>query len=157
MADARHLDIPDARPYTGPVTGKWPLHLAFYLVALVLAPPASGEHETVYRYVVLGYVKDAKGAPLSGISVELIREKTGFSYLAETDSQGFYVIVARLGDESVGERLSVKAGSLTATITARFDPANRTDERGTRLDFLGNKPVERQGWFAATLKRFLAQ
>ena len=139
------------------MTGKWALHLAFYLFALVLAPHVSGEHEAAYRYVVLGYVKDAKGAPLSGTSVQLIREKTGFSYQAETDGQGLYVIVARLGDESVGERLTVKAGSLTATITARFDPANRTDERGTRLDFLGRKPVERQGWFAATLKRFLVQ
>ncbi|MBI4610056.1 MAG: carboxypeptidase regulatory-like domain-containing protein [Candidatus Rokubacteria bacterium] len=131
--------------------------MGFYLVALVLASPAAGEHEAFYRYVVLGYVKDAKGAPLQGVSVELTRDKTGFSYLAETDSQGFYIIVARLGDESVGERLTVKAGSLTETIIARFDPANHTAERGTRLDFLGRKPVERRGWFAATLKRFLAQ
>jgi len=72
-------------------------------------------------------------------------------------TSGFYIIVARLGDESVGERLRVKAGSLAASITARFDPKNHMDDRGTRLDFLGTRPVERLGLVAATLKRFLAQ
>ncbi|MBI2543734.1 MAG: hypothetical protein HYW16_00650 [Candidatus Rokubacteria bacterium] len=101
--------------------------------------------------------KDVKGAPLRGVTVELIREKTGFSYLGETDAEGFYVIVSRLGDESVGERLRVKAGSLTTTIVARFDPDNHTADRGTRLDFLGKNAVERPTWFASTLKRFLAR
>ncbi|MBI4590821.1 MAG: carboxypeptidase regulatory-like domain-containing protein [Candidatus Rokubacteria bacterium] len=126
-------------------------------MSTLLPAPASAEHEVFYRYVVLGYVKDARGAPLRGVSIKVIREKTGFSYLAETDAQGFYMIVARLGDESLGERLLVKAGSLTATVIARFDRANHTDERGTRLDFLGKKPLERPTWFASTLKRFLAQ
>jgi len=87
----------------------------------------------------------------------LIREKTGFSYPAQTDAQGFYIVVARLGDESVGEHLTVKAGSLATIITARFDPTNHTVDRGTRLDFFGRKSVERPDWFTATLKRFLAQ
>lgn len=139
------------------MAGKWAQFLAFCAFGLLFSPPASAEHEVSYRYVVLGYVKDAKGAPLQGTPVEVIREKTGFSYLAETDAQGFYIIVARVGDESVGERFTVKAGPLTATITARFDPRNHTAERGTRLDFLGKKPLERPGWFTATLKRFLAQ
>ncbi|MBI2152909.1 MAG: carboxypeptidase regulatory-like domain-containing protein [Candidatus Rokubacteria bacterium] len=134
----------------------WPwIGLAFSLVALPSL--ATAEHEVFYRYVVLGYVKDVKGAPLRGVTVELIREKTGFSYLGETDAEGFYVIVSRLGDESVGERLRVKAGSLTTTIVARFDPDNHTADRGTRLDFLGKNAVERPTWFASTLKRFLAR
>lgn len=153
----RCLDIPPADSYTGPVAGKWARTLTFCFVALLTARPASTEHQVFYRYVVLGYVKDAKGAPLQRVAVELIREKTGFSYLTETDPQGFYIIVARLGDESVGERLTVKAGPFTVTLVARFDPKNHTNDRGTRLDFLGTKPVERPGWFAATLKRFMAQ
>ncbi len=139
------------------MAGKWPRVLAFCLVGVALASSAAGEHEVFYRYVVLGYVKDVKGVSLRGVPVKLIREKTGFSYLAETDAQGFYIVVARLGDESVGERIRVKAGSLTATIVARFDPTNHTADRGTRLDFLGKKAVEQLPLFASTLKRFLAQ
>jgi len=139
------------------VAGKWALALAFCFAGLLLFRPGAAEHEVFYRYVVLGYVKDAKGVPLQGVTVKLIREKTGFSYLAETDAQGFYVLVARLGDESEGEQLTVKAGPLTATMVARFDPTNHTADRGTRLDFLGTRPVERRNWFAATLKRFVDQ
>ena len=139
------------------MAGKWARALAFCFVSLALVSSASAEHEVFYRYVVLGYVKDVKGVPLRGVSVKLIREKTGFSYLAETDAQGFYAIIARLGDESLGERLLVKAGSLTATVVARFDPKNHTTDRGTRLDFLGKRAMEHPIAFVSTLKRFLAQ
>jgi hypothetical protein len=139
------------------VAGKWARVLSFSLVGLALASSAGAEHEVFYRYVVLGYVKDVKGVPLRRVSIKLIREKTGFSFLADTNTQGFYVIIARLGDESVGERLQVKADSLIATLVARFDPKNRTADRGTRLDFLGKKVVEQPTLFASTLKRFLTQ
>lgn len=143
--------------YTGAVALRVVRTLACCALALLLSRPAGAEHEVQARYVVLGYVKDAKQAPLQGITVKLIREKTGFSYLAETNERGFYIIVTRLGDESMGERLTVKVGRLTATVIARFDAKNHTADRGTRLDFLGTRPVERSTWFAATLKRFLAQ
>ena len=139
------------------MAGKWARVLAFCAAGLTLASTATAEHEVYYRYVVLGYVKDVTGVPLRGVTVEVIREKTGFSYLAETDAEGLYVIVSRLGDESMGERLRVKAGPQSTTISARFDPQNHAVERGTRLDFLGKKAVERPTWFASTLKRFLAR
>jgi len=148
------LTPPRARPYTRRVAGNYAAAYAFLLV-LLAAGPVPGEHETYYRYTVLGYVKDASGKHGAGISVELVREKTGFSYLAETDRSGLYVIVARLGDESVGERLRLRAGSQTVTVLAQFDPKDHTRERGTRVDFDGRKPVETPSAFAATLKRFL--
>ena len=151
------MTLPATGPYTGAVAGKWARVLAFSFVGLVLPSGAPAEHEVYYRYVVLGYVKDASSVPLQGTRVSVIREKTGFSYMAETDARGFYVIVARLGDESVGERLQVKAKSSSATLVARFDPGNHTADRGTRLDFLGKKPVERPGTFATTLKQFLTR
>ena len=67
---------------------------------------ARAEHQVSYRYVVLGYVTDAAEPGPSGVRVELRREKTGFSYLGETDADGFYLIVARLGDESAGRPCS---------------------------------------------------
>jgi len=118
---------------------------------------ARAEHQVSYRYIVLGYVIDAENRGRPGVRVELRREKTGFSYLGETDTDGFYVIVARLGDESAGESLHLRAEGQATTLTARFDPADHATERGTRVDFTARKPVESPTAFAVTLKRYLSQ
>jgi hypothetical protein len=131
---------------------------ALALVSVVLVPTASpvrAEHEVYYRYIVLGYAKDAQGKPAISVSVELTRDKTGFSYVTETDDQGFFVIVARLGDESAGETLTLAVGPAKTRITARFDPANHADHRGTRVDCEGTTFVERTAWFRPTLAHFL--
>jgi hypothetical protein len=139
------------------------LALALAGVLVAAAPPAPivtearAEHQVSYRYVVLGYVTDAENQGRPGVRVELRREKTGFSYLGETDADGFYLIVARLGDESAGETLQLRAESQAMTLTARFDPADHATERGTRVDFTARKPVESPTAFAVTLKRYLAQ
>ena len=138
--------------YTGRVLGKSVAALLFLLSA---AAPAGAEHEVYYRYTVLGYLKDAAGKPRPDVQVEVIREKTSFSYLARTDRAGFYLAVVRLGDESVGERLQIRADGSVAVVTARFDPADHGRERGTRLDFNGSAAREAPTAFAATLQRFL--
>jgi hypothetical protein len=138
------------------VAGKGASLFAFLLV--LIAPSASrAEHEVYYRYTVLGYVGDESGRPRPGVEVELVREKTGFSYLGRTDDTGLYVIVARLGDESAGEQLRLRAAGQTATVTARFDPADHARERGTRVDFIRGTRVETPADFTTTLQRFLAQ
>ena len=129
-----------------------------FLVGLVLvatALPAGSEHTVYYRYVVLGFVKDARGKLVGGRPVEVVRDKTGLSYPTETDPQGFFVVVVRLGDESAGETLTLRAGQAAMKITARFDPANHTDDRGTRVDLEGTKFVEHTAGFRPTLVRFL--
>jgi len=131
--------------------------LAALLLAAALATAAPAEHAVAYRYTVLGYVTDADGRARPRVRLELSREKTGLSYLGETAADGFYVIVARLGDESAGETLSLRAGSQALVLTARFDPADHTTERGTRVDFTARRPVESPTLFDGTLKRFLAQ
>ena len=125
------------------------------LLLLGLAAPAAAEHEVYYRYTVLGYVKDASGKPRPNQTVELIRDKTGFSYLAQTDADGLFVLVARLGDESAGEALTLRQGAIHTRLTARFESANHTDERGTRVDLEGGRVVERPAWFRSTLANFL--
>jgi hypothetical protein len=129
--------------------------LAPLALLLLAALPAAGEHEIWYRYTVLGYVTDGRGQPRAGQRVELVRDRTQFSYLGDTDADGLYVIVARLGDESAGEALTLRLGATTTRLTASFDPANRTDERGTRVDFDGPRPVERAAAFHATLASFV--
>lgn len=130
--------------------------LAF--VALLLLPaPVGAEHEVQFRYSVIGYVKDARGRPVAGQTVELIRDRTGFSYLADTDSTGLYILTARLADRSSGETLTLRLGRAQARIVARFDPANHTDERGTRVDVEAGRIVERAAWFRSTLAKLLAE
>jgi hypothetical protein len=121
------------------------------LAWLLTAARAGAEHEVYYRYTVLGFVKDARGRPLASQPLELVRQKTGFAYRGETDATGFYLIIARLGDESAGEPLTLRIERVSTTLVARFDPANHTDERGTRVDLAGAAFVERSAWFASTL------
>lgn len=137
--------------------GRWLCLLGLLAVGLSAPGLVAAEHEVYYRYLVLGYVKDGKGSARSGVEVKLVREKTGLAYYAETDVQGFYLIIVRLEDGDLGNRLRVTADGVTATHRAQFDPKNRKAERGTRLDFLGAKVVERSSWFPATLKRDLAR
>jgi hypothetical protein len=125
------------------------------LLVAVVAAPAVAEHEIFYRYTVLGYVKDAAGKPSPGQTVELSRDKTGFSYLGQTDESGLFVIVARLGDESAGESLTLRLGTTRQRLVARFDAANHTDERGTRVDLEGARVLERPAWFRSTLATLL--
>ena len=150
----RWLDSPWAGSYSGRVLGKIAISLA-WLQLVALVGPLGAEHAVEFRYVVLGYLKDAQGHPRAGVRVELIREKTGFSYLSETDESGLYVIVARLGDESVGEALRLRAGDRTVMLAARFDPANHAVERGARWDFVDGRAVDRSPQFHETLARFL--
>jgi hypothetical protein len=135
---------------------KYLAHLAFLLLAATAAP-AGAEHEIYYRYTVLGYLRDAAGRPRQGAQVELVREKTGFSYLARTDARGFYVVVVRLADDGLGEKLRIRAGGLVTVVTARFDPADHRRERGTRVDFAGQSAREAPAAFAPTLERFLSE
>jgi hypothetical protein len=130
--------------------------LGCFVVALLAGAPAGAEHEVYYRYVVLGFVTDAHGRPVSGRQVELIREKTGLSYHALSDAKGLFLIVARLGDESVGERLTLRAGKVVTRLTAMFDPKNHTDHRGALIDLEGDRFVERSTGFLTTLNNVLA-
>ena len=120
------------------------------VMSLTVAAVAVAEHEVYYRFTVLGYVKDAHGKPLADTTVELIRDKTGLTYFGASDSDGFYAVRAHLGDESRGEGLTVRHGANVRHVTAAFDPANHTDERGTRVDFLGARSVEQATLFHAT-------
>jgi hypothetical protein len=126
------------------------------LLAVLLATPAGAEHEVYYRYTVLGYVKDPAGRPQEGRVVELTREKTGLTYRGRTDGAGLFVIVARLGDESAGESLTLRYGTIRAGLVVRFDAANHREERGTRVDLEGTRAIERPTWFRSTLATLLA-
>ena len=129
---------------------------ALALLVAAAAAPAGAEHVLHLRYTVLGYVKDAAGKPITGQRVEVVRDKTGFTYVGDTDAAGLFIVIARLGDESAGERLTVRIGDQRLAVVAQFDAANRTDERGTRVDAEGARLLERPAWFRSTLVKLLS-
>lgn len=125
------------------------------MLLVLVVTPAAAEHTVYYRYVVLGFVKDAQGRPLAERTLAVVRDKTGLAYDGRTDEKGFFVVVVRLGDESAGETLTLRTGPATTKVTARFDPANHTDDRGTRVDLEGTRWVERTTAFRPTLARYV--
>lgn len=126
-------------------------------LAVLAARPGAGEHEVYYRFTVLGFVQDGRGQPVAGREVALVRDRTGFTYLAETDARGFYLVIARLGDESAGETLTLRIGEAQTRVVAAFDPRNHRDERGTRVDREAGRFVERRAWFPSTLAAALGR
>ena len=132
------------------------IRVLLVLTVLVLtSASAQAEHEVYYRYTVIGFVRDASGTPLRDQGLEVIRDKTGFSYLAGTDETGMFLFITRLGDESAGESLTLRYGTARVQLTVRFDPANHSDERGTRVDVEAGRFIERPTWFRSTLTQFL--
>jgi hypothetical protein len=125
-------------------------------VVVLAAGVARAEHEVNYRFTVLGYVMDARAKPMAGQAVSVVRDKTGLAYHADTDADGLYIVILRLGDESVGETLTLQIGTARLPLVARFDPANHQEERGTRVDLEGGRWFERAAWFRSTLSRLVA-
>jgi hypothetical protein len=137
---------------SGPMRSAGRVLAAAIAAVTLFATPVAAEHEIYYRFTVLGYVKDTHGKPVTDAKVEVIREKTDFKYLGETDDTGFYLVRVRLGDESRGETLTVRQGAHVRRVVATFDPSNVTDERGTRVDFEGAHSIERAARFQSTLQ-----
>ncbi len=118
---------------------------------------AGATHEVDHRYVVLGYVRDDAGRAIAGVTVRVVREKTGLTYFAETDARGFYAAIVHLHDHDVLDRLRVSAGRAAVRIEARFNPLDPRTPRGTRVDFTPREAVERQAMFLETLDGYLTQ
>lgn len=130
--------------------------MAAWAIALVFLPvPLGATHAIDHRYVILGYVRGARGAPISGQQVHVFREKTGLAFRAQIGGQGFYLVIVHLHDEDVLDRLRLTTGRATILVEARFNPLGPTAVRGTRVDVAGATAVERQPLFVETLDTYL--
>jgi hypothetical protein len=131
------------------------LLLAAGLALLIAAAARDEAFGAEDRYTVLGFVRDARGQPRVGQTVELVRDKTGLAYRAETDGEGLYVVVARLGHETLGEGLTLRIGEARTRLTVQFEVDSDRGDRGTRVDLEGTRWVERSAWFRSTLTRIV--
>jgi hypothetical protein len=126
------------------------------LLAMVLAGgTARATHLPDHRFLVLGFVTDAEGRPVSGTRVVVTRLRTGYEYPTSTERDGFYLVILHLHDEDEGERLSFDGKSVRGEIRARFDVRDKKAERGTRVDVRGDRLVETRSAFAETLRAYL--
>ena len=122
-----------------------------------LVARASATHAPDHRFLLIGYVTDAKGNPAARVSVVVTRVKTGLRHPTKTESDGLYLVIVHLHDEDEGELLRVATGGVTAELRARFDVRDTKTERGTRVDFRGGRATEIRPLFATTLRDYLAR
>ena len=128
------------------------------LLAVVLAGGAArATHLPDHRFLVLGFVTDAEGRPVSGTRVVVTRLRTGYEYPTSTERDGFYLVILHLHDEDEGERLSFDGKGVKGEFRARFDVSDKKLERGTRVDVRGDRLVETRSAFAQTLREYLSR
>jgi hypothetical protein len=125
------------------------------LAVLLAGGTARATHLPDHRFLVLGFVTDAEGRPVSGTRVVVTRLRTGYEYPTSTERDGFYLVILHLHDEDEGERLSFDGKSVRGEIRARFDVRDKKAERGTRVDVRGDRLVETRSAFAETLRAYL--
>ena len=126
------------------------LRIVVTVLLVLAAARVSAEHTVYYRYVVLGFVKDAQGKFLPGREVEVVRNKTGLVYSASLfalktgtmvagwmlplvlDRFGFVPKVAQSESALLGILLAFSVGP---GIWSWSQPREYTNVRETEKDF----------------------
>lgn len=111
------------------------------LLAALLSTTASAEHEADHRYIVEGYVLDARENPKADVKVAVTAEE-GLLGEDVTDRRGFYRIRLHLHNPDPGKSLNVKAGEREAEIEVTLDRGDREQDRIHDLNFIGAATTE---------------
>ncbi len=143
------------RPHVSPLAPRW--SIVALLATVVSAMPAAATHAPDHRFILIGFVTDGQGRPLTDLPVVVTRVKTGLAYQTRTEGDGLYFVIIHLHDEDQGESLRVSANRVSGEIRASFDMRDKKVERGTRVDVRGDQVVERRESFAETLRAYLAR
>lgn len=114
---------------------------ATLLLAALLSTTASAEHEADHRYIVEGYVLDARENPRADVKVAVTADE-GLLGEAVTDRRGFYRIRLHLHNSDLGKQLSVKIGDRETGIEVSFDPGDTETDRVHDLNFIGADTTE---------------
>jgi hypothetical protein len=131
--------------------------VALALVVMLAASPSTATHQPDHRFLVVGFVTDAAGQPVSAARVVVTRLKTGLEHPTTTERDGFFLVVLHLHDEDEGERLGVDLRGVKGEVRVRFDARDKKVERGTRVDARADRLVENRSAFAETLRAYLSR
>lgn len=112
-----------------------------FVLMILLAGAASAEHEADHRYIVQGYVLDARENPKADLTVAVTADE-GLLGETMTDRRGFYRVRLHLHNTDLGRELTVKAGDREARVEVAFDPADTGTDRVHDLNFVGADVTE---------------
>jgi len=99
------------------------------------------EHEADHRYIVRGFVLDARQKGIDDLTVQAFAEgkllETG-----KTDADGYYSLHLHLHNEDFHQILKLRAGSYEADLQVTFDPKDDTSARIHDANFVDGEYVE---------------
>ncbi len=117
------------------------LAAALFMLMILHTGTASAEHEADHRYIVEGYVLDARENPRADLTVAVTADE-GLLGETVTDRRGFYRVRLHLHNTDLGKQLTVKAGDREARIEVAFDPGDAETDRVHDLNFVGADVTE---------------
>lgn len=109
-----------------------------------LSSPVVATHEVDHRFTVEGFVCGEGGQPVVDQKVIVKDTRVSLVETAYTDSYGYYKAILHLHDDNLGDPVLIIVGDREQKTTVRFDPEDRSSERGTRVDFGAGCAVERE-------------
>ena len=110
------------------------------IVLVAITPFALAEHEPNHRYTVSGYVLDKDESPIPSTSVVISANGTGGR--GTTDNDGYYSLKLHLHDSDLGRKLHIKTDHGEGTVSATFDPGDRTSARVHHVNIVGGRLIE---------------
>ena len=115
--------------------------LAAYLMTLknpahITPKPIFLKDEVQHGFMVYGYIRDAKGQPVSNMKVMARPTKDGsHGTSAMTNGTGYYEAFMHLHNADAGTTIVVTTGDKKKEFTANFDPVDKTTKRQAVVDF----------------------
>ncbi len=110
---------------------------ALLIVAVALpASAAHATHEIDHRFTVTGRVTYEDGAPAVRKRVSILGGDEKELGLVFTDDNGVYGTVLHVHDSDLGKVFDLKVKDQKMKVRVDFDPADKTTERGARVDFV---------------------
>ena len=104
------------------------------LAALALSPSAGATHKIDHRYTVWGEITYADGAPASGVTIKLSVKDGAVLGETKTDERGRYRVLLHVHNEDLYKVFDMQVADVKRKVRILFNPADRSTERGQRVD-----------------------